>query len=515
MKVFLFRGFCTSRFSVQPKIFLFLIPTLLLILCPAVYGMAHDCQLEPTGENYIGVRYKALLAEDELSETGWVLLFGGNGFTNNGEYQGHFLNLMIKAGWADIYDDQLCANGFPPPLHTLNNFTLAMGLDDYEDLFFGCIHENDIAVWSQDTTLLPRKYSNIDSRNPQAPDMAAVEYQVDEGGTLEGREIEVSLVREEVTKLPQDENYFMDPDLDGEQLCKPNSQDDILYRHWIATLKVPSLDINSSVDFYINASQGDKINGNNTLNFMWENPGMPVFESDKYKVIIFNPEVKTASGEWKKATRFLVDLRTPESELPLNDKGELVGGYRKVNYKGRPAIEASFGYGYTDYVVDGDPTNYESSDATKAVIDLRYPEGKENTKIKVVVEDSSGSKIEGASIYLDDLYRTTTNYNGEYTIVDLFPGYHVLEASKSGYENISTIVYVESDGIKDATLILQQSPTLAPTPTPTQTPAPTPTPMSIPTSTLIPTPTTSIPAFQIILAIGALLAVAYLLRRMG
>ena len=140
-----------------------------------------------------------------------------------------------------------------PPLHTLNNFTLAMGLDDYEDLFFGWIHENDIAVWSQDTTLLPRKYSNIDSRNPQAPDMAAVEYQVDEGGTLEGREIEVSLVREEVTKLPQDENYFMDPDLDGEQLCKPNSQDDILYRHWIATLKVPSLDINSSVDFYIRA----------------------------------------------------------------------------------------------------------------------------------------------------------------------------------------------------------------------------------------------------------------------
>jgi hypothetical protein len=39
-----------------------------------VYGMAGDCALEPTGENYIGVRYKALLVEDELSETHWVLL---------------------------------------------------------------------------------------------------------------------------------------------------------------------------------------------------------------------------------------------------------------------------------------------------------------------------------------------------------------------------------------------------------------------------------------------------------
>ena len=64
-----------------------------------------------------------------------------------------------------------------------------------------------------------------------------------------------------------------------------------------------------------------------------------------------------------KAARFLVDLRTPQNELPLNHLGQLVGGYRKVNYKNQPAIETSFGYGYTDYVVDGNPNDYETIDA--------------------------------------------------------------------------------------------------------------------------------------------------------
>ena len=336
--------------------------------------MAADCALEPTGENYIGVRYKALLAEDELSETGWVILFGGNGFTVHGEYQPHFMDLMIIGSGASLYDDPLCDRGFPPFRDIWDNFSIQFGLSDYEDSFYGWIHENDIAAWTQDPQLFPRMYTNIDSVDPQAPDKIMATYQVDKGGTLEGKEIEVSFVREEVTSLPQDMNYFMDPDLEeGGLFCRPNSQDDILYRHWVATLKVPSLGINSSVDFYINASQGDKINGANTLNFIWENPGRPAIESDKFKVIIFDPEVKTTSGEWEKATRFLVDLRTPQNELPLNDKGELVGGFRKVNYKGRPAIEASFGYGYTDYVIDGNPNDYELSNATKGVIDLRYP----------------------------------------------------------------------------------------------------------------------------------------------
>jgi len=329
--------------------------------------MAADASLAPTSENYIGVRYKALLAEDELSETGWALLFGGSGFTNNGEYEPHFVNLMIKAGWTDLYDTGLCASGWPLMREQRKQFTIHFQIDDYED---STAQDNDIAARSNDPMLLPLYFTNIDSTDPKAPDMIAAEYQVDKAGSLEGREVELSVERGQVVRLPTDQNYFEDPD----NACKPNSQADILYRQWTVRLQVPSLGIDSSVDFYVNANQGDKINGNfYPLNFMWENYRRPAIESDRFKVIIFDPEVKAESGEWKKATRFLVDYRTPLDELPLNDKGQLIGGYRKVNYKGQPAIEASFGYGYTDYVVDGDPTNYEPTVATKGVIDLTYP----------------------------------------------------------------------------------------------------------------------------------------------
>jgi hypothetical protein len=337
--------------------------------------MAADCAVEPTGEDYIGVRYKALLVEDELSETGWLIVFAGSGFTVNGEYQPHFIDLMIKGSWASLYDDPLCARGFPPVRDNWDNFTIQFGLSDYEDTFYGWIHENDIAAWAQDSELFPRMFTNIDSSDPEAPDKIMAEYQVDRGGTLEGREIEVSFVRGEMVTLTQDINYYMDPDLEGGQFCQPNSQDDISYRHWVATLSVPSLGIDSSVDFYINATQGDKLIGTNTLNLMLENPGRPVIESDRFKVIIFDPEVKKTSGEWERVERFLVDYRTPQSELPLNEQGVLVGGYRKVDYEGEAALEISFGYGYTDYVADGNLNDYEPSVATKGVIDLRYPVG--------------------------------------------------------------------------------------------------------------------------------------------
>jgi hypothetical protein len=194
------------------------------------------------------------------------------------------------------------------------------------------------------------------------------EYQVDKGGILDGREIEVSFVRGAVVTLTPGVNYYMDPDLS----CQPNSQDDILYRRWVATLNVPSLGISNSVDFYVNATQGDKIIGTNALNLMWENPARPVIESDRFKVVIFDPEVQKTDGTWERPNRFLVDYRTPQNELPLNGQGVLVGGYRKVNYRGRAAIETSFGYGYTDYVVDGNPNGYDPVE-TKGVIDLRYP----------------------------------------------------------------------------------------------------------------------------------------------
>jgi len=272
-----------------------------------------------------------------------------------------------------LYDDELCARGFPPTREERDNFTIQFGLSDYEDGIPGNIHENDIAAWTQDPLIFPRMFTNIDSIDPQAADKLMAEYQVDRGGTLEGREIEVSFVRGDIVTLTQSINYYMDPDLEGSVFCQPNAQDDILYRHWVATLSVPSLGLSKSVDFYINASQGDKITSYNTLNFMWENPGRPIIESDRFKVIIFDPEIQKTNGEWQRANRFLVDYRTPQNELPLNEQGQLVGGYRKVNYKGKAAMEISFGYGYTDYVIDGNPNNYEPSNATKGVIDLSFP----------------------------------------------------------------------------------------------------------------------------------------------
>jgi hypothetical protein len=367
----------------QTKTNIFLILTLFFNFTQYVYGTAFDCKVEPTGENYIGVRYKAFLAEDKLPETGWVLLFCGNGFTMNGEYQPHFVDLMIKAGWASQYDDGLCANGFPPVKANRKNFTIQFGLSDYED---AVTQDNDIAVWTRNPYIFPRMFTNIDSTSPDVPDKIMCEYQIDKGGYLEGREIEVSFVREEITMLPQNENYFMDPDCN----CRQNSQANILFRHWVATLKVPSLELESSVDFYINASQGDKIRGDEALNILWENPGKTSILNDKYKVIIYNPEVQIISGEWKEVKKFLVDLRTPDADLPLNNQGQLVGGYRKVNYKGHPAIEASFGYGYLDYVKDGNPNEYELSDSTKAVIDLRYLAANHAPELSMI-----GSKIVG------------------------------------------------------------------------------------------------------------------------
>lgn len=419
-----------------------LLSLLFIIFCylnnrtPLAYSTANDCQLEPSSDNYIGVKYKALLAEDKLPKTNWVLLFGGNSFTRDGEYQPHFLNLMIKAGWVNLFDDGLCTPGLYFPFREIrDNFTIGMGIDDYEDESF---QDNDIGVWTRDPTLLPRYFSNIDSNNINAPDFTAVEYQVDKGGTLEGRELEVSLIRAEVTRLAQDKNYFIDPD-NG---CKPNSQADILYRHWIANLKVPSLGVNCTADFYINADQGDKICGANTLNFIWENPDRTQFETDQYKVILYDMQVQTMSGEWKPATKFLADYRTPLNHLPINEKGELVGGYRKVNYKGIPALEASFGYGYTDYVKDGDLTDYEHSLSTKAVIDLQQPIGTESCDLNITLKDASKNSVSYALIYLDDVFMGVTDQHGNYLLSGIYSGYHSLYVLKPSFFNITNLIYL-------------------------------------------------------------------------
>ena len=146
-------------------------------------------------------------------------------------------------------------------------FGFEIGLSDYEDGSGNW--DNDIGMWPQDPALFPRRFTNIDSFDPQAADKIMAEYQVYEGGDLYGKQIHVELVRQEETTLSPSINYYKDPD-NG---CAPNSQDNILYRRWTVTFEVPSDGTSSVVDLYVNASQAAAIAYNGALNFLWENPG--------------------------------------------------------------------------------------------------------------------------------------------------------------------------------------------------------------------------------------------------
>lgn len=86
--------------------------------------------------------------------------------------------------------------------------------------------------------------------------------------------------------------------------------------------------------------------------------------------MIFEPAAKTETGEWVPITRFASDLRSPLGEYPTDAQGNIVAGLRKVEYRGKPALESSMGYRYTDYIRDSDVVNYDSSVATIGVVDL-------------------------------------------------------------------------------------------------------------------------------------------------
>ncbi|MBN1479103.1 T9SS type A sorting domain-containing protein [candidate division KSB1 bacterium] len=363
-----------DSFSANLQFSIIFFMCLTLLIFPAtIYGIAIDCQLQPTGENYVGVEYTAFLAEDELSSTGLVKLYGGNGLTKDGEYQAHFIDLSIKAFEALVHDNDICSKGFPPVTSIWKNFTMEFSISDFED---GSYQDNDIGGWTNSPSLFPRRFVNWHDTDPTAADRIEMEYQPNIKGTLEGREVRVILERFEQTYLSQSQNYFSDPDLAGSAECTPNQQSNILYRRWRVTFKEVSLAIDCSMDFYVNAEQGDKIISENTLNFIWTNAGKPDVYSDKFKVLIYNVKVKTLADGWKPAYRFLVDVRGPSNELPWDGSNHLLAGYRKTRFvtphtaDNVIALEASFGYGHTDYVIDGNPNDYEGSNATKALIDL-------------------------------------------------------------------------------------------------------------------------------------------------
>jgi hypothetical protein len=73
-------------------------PLLVMALASSAFGWAIDCRVEQTSENFLGVRYKAKLVHNELSSTGWTILFGTSGLSYDGEYRGHFIDLMVKVG---------------------------------------------------------------------------------------------------------------------------------------------------------------------------------------------------------------------------------------------------------------------------------------------------------------------------------------------------------------------------------------------------------------------------------
>jgi len=326
-----------------------------------------DCWAEDVGpqvstENYIGVRYKATLIEDATTNTGFMLLFCGTAFTSTGDYQPHFFDMMIKSGkdMAAIYKDELC----PTVINQARSeFGFEFGVSDYED---PKLTDNDIGMWSHDPLLFPRTFANVDTANPDAADKAEAEYQVNVGGPLQGKEIQVSLERGREERLPRAKNFFMDPDDNG----TPRSHADILYRHWVATFSVVENKARGVVDVYVNASQAAYLRGNAILNVLWENPGQMQLRKDRFKVVMYDVEVKTTEGKWRPIRRFLVDYHSPKKDLPLDEQGRMLGGFRRVDFKGRPALEASFGYGYSDYVVDKDPTQYEKSSSTMGVITL-------------------------------------------------------------------------------------------------------------------------------------------------
>jgi hypothetical protein len=65
--------------------------------------------------------------------------------------------------------------------------------------------------------------------------------------------------------------------------------------------------------------------------------------------------------------------RTPYRQSKENSRrsdSPLWSGQCIVEYDGQAAIEVSYGYGYADYVIDGDPTSYEPTLTTKGAIDL-------------------------------------------------------------------------------------------------------------------------------------------------
>ena len=155
----------------------------------------------------------------------------------------------------------------------------------------------------------------------------------------------------------------------------------------------------------------------------------------------------------------MVDLRTPLKEFPLDEYGRPLAGYRKVNYKGKPAIEASFGYGYTDYICDGNITDYEKSLTTKGFIDLQSPRGEPNQTLVLKFVDQFGRPLTDATVILNDMALGWTNASGGIRVSGLYPGYHLVSVTKGSdsKDYLIEIPYTPQNLIYETELMLTLS----------------------------------------------------------
>jgi hypothetical protein len=163
----------------------------------------------------------------------------------------------------------------------------------------------------------------------------------------------------------------------------------------------------------------------------------------------------------------------------LNGTIDEVRIYNKnLNVKEISDLYNNYGYTKTNYPGKVIVRSYTPSEPAISSF------GQENPVITTgsIAVSSSPS---GADIYLDGEYQGTTPK----TISDVTSGDHKIELKKSGYENWSKSVNIETVKTTDVSatlLILTLTPTatLKPTPTPTLTPTPTATPKPTPTPTL-------------------------------
>ena len=141
---------------------------------------------------------------------------------------------------------------------------------------------------------------------------------------------------------------------------------------------------------------------------------------------------------------------TPWREKTIVDGKEILAGVEYTGY-----FDIGTGVTRSDWwkIIITAKNNF--GEETKAECSFYVPYTPKTGDIKVIVEDQDDYRIGGTKIYLDGDYKGKTNSSGIYYIEDLDPDNYTVKASKSGYEDDSETVYVESGETKTVYLTLK------------------------------------------------------------